>query len=160
MRGDGVHLLNDLTSSSPEAALWINWTELLKNQPLQKEGTDKDNRGRGREQESEGQREKERNAWVCLVRVADGLQPICHNHNQSQLNGCDKLQLGDHSLNQPGRLQESSDTRRGEKQEKVGNEEEGAPSIVCSPIGPVQVEADTGWVKGGIKRVSVTGALS
>lgn len=46
--------------------------------------------------------------------------------------------------------------RRGD--EEAGEEEGGAASIVCSPIGLVREEAGFGGVKRGIKRVPVTGA--
>lgn len=156
--------------------VWAGKTERLEKQQserkrMPRQKTDRDNRGRNQDQESEGQkvkargekkrlRKKERevlgSAWA---EWRTRLQPICRNHNQSQLNGCDKLQPGAHSLNQAGRLQGLREMRRGEEEaeERRGG---GILSIVCSPIGPVREGAGTGGVKGGIKRVPVTGALS
>lgn len=55
------------------------------------------------------------------------LQPICRNHNQSQLNGCDKLQPGARNLNQAGRLRGPREMRRGHEEA----EEEEGDTLYC-----------------------------
>ncbi|KAK5847950.1 hypothetical protein PBY51_017038 [Eleginops maclovinus] len=62
----------------------------------------------------------EKSAGVGPDRVSEWLQPICCNHNQSQLNGCDTLQPG-----------ASTSTAQGD--EKRGRDEEGGDTLLSAP---------------------------
>lgn len=138
-----------------------------KRMPRQK--TDRDNRGRNQDQESEGQKVKargEKKGWERKREKCLGL-PGPSDGPGSSPSAAITISLSwmavtNCSLEPTASTRQDAckDWERWEEGEEEAEEKGGTFSIVCSPIGPVREGAGTGGVKGGIKRVPVTGALS